>query len=165
MIVEEKTTLRQQERALNITNEQNLKTLGHLQQNLETIKEQNADYSTKVDRLTQEIQHLQSTLDDARGSIKMKDEELCENHKSTTKLEADLKQRATELDNFKQCLHREREISKTAKDARKAVEHDLMLLERERSSLSERLQWLNQFAAELRKPDRDVMYAQSCTNM
>jgi chromosome segregation ATPase len=132
---------------------------------LETITEQNAEYSTQFDALTQEIQHLQSTLDHAREDIKMKDEELCENKKSATKLETDLKQRETELDNFKQRLNKEREISKTAKDARIAIEHDLMLLKRERSSLSERLQWLNQFAAELRKPDRDVMYVQSYKTM
>jgi hypothetical protein len=72
---------------------QNLKTLGHLQQNLETVTEQNAEYSTQVDGLTQEIQHLQIALNNARGIIKIKDEELCKNKKSTTKLAADLKQR------------------------------------------------------------------------
>lgn len=165
LIVKENAILRQRERDLNITNEQNLKTLGHLQQNLETINEQNAKYSTQVDSLTQEIRHLQIALNVARGNIQTKDEELCKSKRSTAKLESDLKQRESEIDNFKQCLHRESENSKTEKDARIAMEDDLMLLERERSSLSKRLQWLNHFATELKKPDRDVMYVHSYPTM
>ncbi|KAJ5880800.1 uncharacterized protein N7473_011853 [Penicillium subrubescens] len=157
LIVKENAILRQHERDLNITNEQNLKTLGHLQQNLETATEQIAEYSTQVDGLTQEIQRLQIALNNAQGNMKIKDEELRENKKSTTKLAANLKQRETELANFKQCLNKERENSKTEKDARIATEHDLTLLKREISTLSERLQCLNQFTVDLRKPDRDII--------
>ncbi|OKP12167.1 hypothetical protein PENSUB_2327 [Penicillium subrubescens] len=81
LIVKENAILRQHERDLNITNEQNLKTLGHLQQNLETATEQIAEYSTQVDGLTQEIQRLQIALNNAQGNMKIKDEELRENKK------------------------------------------------------------------------------------
>jgi uncharacterized protein YoxC len=165
LIVKENAILRQHERDLNITNEQNLKTLGHLQQNLETATEQIAEYSTQVDGLTQETQRLQIALNNAQGNMKIKDEELRENKKSTTKLAANLKQRETELANFKQCLNKERENSKTEKDARIATEHDLTLLKREISTLSERLQCLNQFTVDLRKPDRDIMYVQACKSI
>lgn len=159
LIVKENTSLRLQDKDLNNTNEQNIKTLGHLQQKLDTISEQNAEYCSQLDRLAREIQHLQSTLNDARESIKMKDEESCENKKSAAKLEADLKQRETELADCKKCLHKEREISK-ARNATKNIEHNLMLLEQEKSSLSGRLQWLNQFTTELGKPDKNVMDVQ-----
>lgn len=164
LIVEDNSKLRQQEKYLNITNDQNLKALARLQQNIDTVTERNAEYSTQLDHLTQENQQLQRSLDGAEGTIMKKDKELDQNDKAATKLEAMLKRRETEIDNFKQCLHRERETLKVAEDARNSVEHDLTLFKRELSSHKERLQWLSQFSAELRKPDRDLMYVQSNRN-
>lgn len=163
-IVEENSKLRQEEKYLNIANEINIKTITRLQRNIETVNEQKAEYSTQVDHLTQKNQQLQRSLDDAEGTIVKKVEELSKLDKATTELEATLKRRETEIDGLKQCLHRERETFKMAEDARKAVEHDLTRLTREVSSHRESLHRLGQFAAELRKPDRDVMYVRSNRN-
>ncbi|KAF3396118.1 hypothetical protein F1880_007246 [Penicillium rolfsii] len=160
LIAKENTTLRQNEKDLKVTNDQILKTLRQVQQNLETVTEQKAEYFAQVDDLTLEIQNLQIALNEARENLKIKDQELCTNKKSTSKFEVDLKQKETELGNYKQSLKKEKEICKTEKDARIAIEHDLMLLKREKSSLSERLQWLNQFTVELKKLDRDLIRRQ-----
>lgn len=153
--------MRQLEKDLNITNEQNLKSLAHLQQNVATETQRNAEFLAQLDRLTEENQQLKRSLDGAKATIMKKDEELGDNHKATTKLEAMLKRKETEIDSLKQCLVKEKELFKATEGSRVAVEKDLTLLKEEFSSQKESLQWLQQFTAELRKPDKGVMYAQS----
>lgn len=157
-IVEDNSKLRQQAEVLKITNEQNLKNIAQLQRNIETVTEQNFEYSTQIGRLTQESRQLERNINDAASSIIKKDEELGRNAEAITELESAIKLKDTEIDDFKQCLQRERETSKEAEDARKALEHNSTLLDQKVSSYREKLEWLNQFTVELRKPDRSIMY-------
>lgn len=164
LIVEENSKLRQQDKDLNITNDQLLNAIVRLKQKNAIATKQNAEYSTQLEHLTQENQQLKRSLVDAEGTIGKKDKELGQHDEEITELEAMLKRREAEIDSLQRCLYGERKAVKVAEDARKAVEHDLTRLTREISSHRERLERLGQFAAELSKPDRDVMYVRSKRN-
>lgn len=158
-IAEENSRLKDENRALNTANEQNLKMLGRFQQQFDGQAQQAVKTSSMLEALAKEKKGLQASLAAAKKATGEKKKELEETATQISNLQALLKKGEKEMDGFKDRLNKENKSLAAAIAAKTQAQKQLVSLQETLNAQTKRLNWFDQFIFKMKTPHQQTMYA------